>query len=192
MANEKPAVKRVIRRRRARRDQHWVEANDVVFTTATGGWAQMPRTVPLMSALIDELGGRNKAGRLYITLWAYEMGDGFVEVPDPAQLALESGYITNRAERTFNERIAILRELGFVRTARLGLREHGFVLLLDPHPVVMAIREKSPERVPERWWTAFVARCGAIGLNLPGDAVAEAEAQAAAAEAAAVNAPKAV
>ena len=131
----------------------------------------MPRTVPMIAALVDELCGRDKPGRLYITLWAYEFGDGFVEVPDPAALAMEAGYITNRAERTFNERIAILRDLGFVRTARLGLREHGFVLLLDPHPILAAMQRHKPDSIPERWWTAFTARCAAIGIPLPGDVV---------------------
>jgi hypothetical protein len=168
---KKPAIKRLILRRRVKRDSLWVDAPNVVFTPAGGGWAQMPRTVPMIAALIDELGGRDKAGRLYIALWAYELGDGFVEVPDPAMLALEAGYVTSRAERTFNERIAILRDLGLLRTARLGLREHGYVLLLDPHQVVASIREKNPDRVPERWWTAFVARCGAVGIRLPGDVV---------------------
>ncbi len=171
---KKPAIKRMILRRRAKRDSLWVDAPNVVFNSATGGWSQMPRTIPMIASLVDELGGRDKAGRLYITLWAYELGDSFVEVPDPAQLALEAGYVTNRAERSFNERIAILRSLGLVRTARLGLREHGFVLLLDPHPIVTAIREADPQRVPEHWWTAFTARCGAVGIRLPGDAVAAA------------------
>lgn len=175
---KKPAIKRLILRRRAKRDSLWPDAPGVVFTPATGGWAQMPRTVPMIASLVDELGGRDKAGRLYITLWAYELGDGFVEVPDPAQLALEAGYVTNRAERTFNERIAILRGLGLLRTARLGLREHGFVLLLDPHLVVAGIRDQNPDSVPERWWTAFVSRCGNIGIRLPGDVGPEEQAEA--------------
>lgn len=124
----------------------------------------MPRTVPMIASLIDLMGGRENAGRLYVTLWAYEYGDGFVEVPDPAQLALEAGYFTNRAERTFAERVNLLKNFGFVRSAPSGLRDHGFILLLDPHRVVTNIRTKKPDQVPDSWWSAFQNRCTNIGI----------------------------
>jgi hypothetical protein len=165
-APKKKSIKRLILRRRAKRDTLWPDAAGVVFSPASGGWTQMPRTIPMIASLIDELCGRDKAGRLYITLWAYEFGDGFVEVPDPAILALEAGYVTNRAERSFHERMTILRELGLVRAAPLGLREFGYVLLLDPHHVIAKMYYKKPGKVPPHWWTAFVARCGTIGITL--------------------------
>lgn len=148
------------------RDALWADADTVVFSPLTGGWAQIPRTVPMVAGLIDTLGGRENAGRLYVVLWAYQYGDGFVEVPDPAQLALEAGYMSTRAERTFDERVALLARLGFVRTAENGLRDHGFVLLLDPHRVVARIRAEQPKKIPGRWWSAFQARCSAVGVPL--------------------------
>jgi hypothetical protein len=166
MAAVVPVVKRAAVRRRGQRDNLWPDAATVVFKTASGGWAQMPRTVPMIASLIDVMGGKDNAGRLYVTLWSYEYGDGFVEVPDPVQVALEAGYLTNRAERTFNERIAALRELGFLRSAPVGMRDHGFLLLLDPHAAVVRLRKESPSAIPERWWTAFVARCANIGVAL--------------------------
>jgi hypothetical protein len=147
-----------------KRDGLWPDAQDLVFSPAGGGWARMPRTIPMIASLIDIMGGRESAGRLYITLWAYEYGDGFVEVPDPAQLALEAGYLTSRAERTFAERIGLIKKFGFIRTAANGLRDNGFVLLLDPHQVVGRIRAETPSEVPDRWWSAFQSRCANVGI----------------------------
>jgi hypothetical protein len=48
----------------------------------------------------------------------------------------------------------------------VGLRDVGFILLLDPHVVVARLRQESPDLVPERWWTAFVSRCADIGVQL--------------------------
>ncbi len=126
----------------------------------------------MIASLIDMLGGKEKAGKLYVTLWAHEYGDGFVEVQDPAQVAFEAGYMTSRAERTFEERIALLEALGFLRTASNGVRAHGFLLLLDPHAVVEQLRAKDPAGVPKVWWLAFEARCAAVGIALANNSAA--------------------
>jgi hypothetical protein len=166
MASSRLAGKKISIRRRAKRDGLWPDAEDVVFSPIGGGWVQMPRTIPMLASLIDMLAGRENAGRLYIVLWAYEYGDGFVEVPDPAQLALEAGYMNKRAERTFAERVSLLEKLGCIRTAKLGLREHGFILLLNPHNFASKLRKNRPRDVPDSWWSAFQARCTNIGVPL--------------------------
>jgi hypothetical protein len=158
---------RAAARRIAHRDALWPDAADVAFRRTRGGWTQMPRTVPMIASLIDQLGGKNKAGRLYIALWSYDYGDGFVEVRDPVLMAGEAGYVTGRAERTFAERMRELEELGFIRTAEIGAREFGFALLLDPHIAVAKLRQRRPAAVPAKWWSAFVARCTSIGLGIP-------------------------
>lgn len=169
MATRELGGKTIGKRRRLRRDELWPDAESVIFQPAFGGWAQMPRTIPMIASLIDMLGGkRETAGRLYITLWAHEFGDGLVEVNDPALLAFEAGYTTNRGERTFEERITLLESLNFLRSKSLGPRTHGVLLLLDPHAVVYQLREKDPKRVPDAWWSAFQARCRAVGIVLGG------------------------
>lgn len=129
----------------------------------------MPRTVPMIASFIDVLGGRLSAGRLFVALFAYDFGDGFVEV-DPLSLALDAGYSRHRAERSVAERLRLLEKLGFVRAAAIGHREHGALLLLDPHPVVLGIRRKFPELVDDAWWSAFVDRCRVVGIPLPDEA----------------------
>jgi hypothetical protein len=153
-------------RRLAQRDALWPAADKEVFQPLKGGWGQVPRTLPMIASLIDELGGREKPGRLYLALWSYDFGEGYVEVPDPARVALEAGYNANRAERTFSERMKTLRDLGFIRSRALGAREFGHVLLVDPHRVVVGIRAATPERIADVWWSAFEARCSGIGISL--------------------------
>lgn len=129
----------------------------------------------MIASLLDTppFGGKDNPGRLYVALWMYEFGDSFVEIGDPAQIALEAGYTTSRAERTFGERLELLSRLGFVRIRPLGLRPHGYVLLLNPHTVLWAIRARQPEAIPEYWWSAFEARCSAVGLRVAPPAVEE-------------------
>lgn len=119
----------------------------------------------MIASLLDVLGGRLNPGRLYLALWAYDFGDGFVEV-DPLSLALDAGYSRHRADRSINERLRLLVNLGFVRTAAIGHREHAGLLLVDPHPVVVRIRSHSPGCIDDAWWSAFVDRCRTVGIAL--------------------------
>ena len=123
----------------------------------------MPRTIPMIASLLDEIsGGRTKPGRVYVVLWAYEFGDGFVDLPDPARLALEAGYTTNRAERTLIERFVELRNFGFIRSAALGTREFGHILLLDPHRAVASLRAAQPERAAQLYECQAEARQASV------------------------------
>jgi len=122
----------------------------------------------MIAALLDTplFGGKKPPGSLYVALWASEFGDGMVDITDPAMLALEAGYTARRGERNVVERIRVLASLGFVRAASVGLREFGVVLLLDPHQVLIRIREEEPSRIADTWWHAFVAKCASIGIDL--------------------------
>jgi hypothetical protein len=62
---------RAAQRRRVQRDRIWPDAENVVYLPGRGGWSQIPRTIPMIAALIDTLGGKEHAGRLYITLWGH-------------------------------------------------------------------------------------------------------------------------
>jgi len=146
----------------------WSDADEVVFDTFAGGWARVPRTIPMIASLLDtaSFGGKESPGRVYQVLWCHEFGDGFVDIVDPSLLALEAGYITTRAERTFQERLRTLIRLGFIRSAPMGLRESAFVLLLDPHRVLATIRSATPDRISNGWWSAFEVRCANAGIPL--------------------------
>ena len=155
-------------RRRTQRDAFWADAEGIVYhPKETGGWSQTPRTIPMVATLIDRIGGKNEAGRLYLTLWSYDYGDGYIEIPDPALLGLEAGYSPTRAERTFGERMKVLQELGFIRTKPLGQRTHGYVLLLDPNVVIGVHLAEDPSKISGDWLSAYTARCLGVGLSPP-------------------------
>ncbi|MEC7523843.1 MAG: hypothetical protein VYE22_28430 [Myxococcota bacterium] len=150
-----------------RRDTLWPNAEDLVFDDKAGGWAPIPRVVPLVAGLINNL-DRVNAGHLYTVLWARNFGTGLVEVHDPVLLAFESGYAktAGRAERTFRERIEVLCELRFIETKPRGTRAHAYVLLHDPHRAVLRLHEERPDSFPKGWFEHFALRCDEIGVDL--------------------------
>ncbi len=136
---------------------------------ATKGYAQVPRVVPIVARLINERGGVVNAGPLYQVLWAQDWGQGIVEVRSYRQLLFEAGYNGkgSRVERTWEERIRILQNLGFIRTAKRGLDTYGYILLVDPHVAALRL-ERATKSVPalKDWFVQFRLVCEQWGIDL--------------------------
>jgi len=170
------AAAKAIEKRKKTRDRLWPDAEAVVFDPedqATKGYARVPRVVPLVARLIDEIGGKNKAGRLYQALWAHDWGQSLVE-PHFKVLLYEAGYSVRgkRTERTWQERLDVLLDLKLIRTARRGVDDHGHVLLLDPHLAVLELqgtadrRDKHAQGVLAEWMPQFESFCETWSIDL--------------------------
>ena len=159
-------------RRRGKRDEVFPGSAAEIFDTSlpeTVGYVRVPRLLPLVTALVNSIGQRVSAGSLYLTLWAYDFGQGFVEIRNPIGVLFEAGYSVSiaRAERTWNERIAVLTGARLIRTATNGLLEHGYVLLRDPHRAVFEMQRAGElnGEYRQRWLTVFRQRCLDLGVD---------------------------
>lgn len=101
----------------------------------------------------------------YLDLWCRDWGQGIISVGDENDFAYSSGYASTRALRTWREHVALLSDLGFVRVKKVGNKEVGHVLLLNP--LAVCVEHHAGRRVPEEWWSAFVRRAKEIGATLP-------------------------
>lgn len=163
----KPLTKVALRRQELR-DNLWPgEAGGLWHRTTEDGYSTIPRTLPLVMTLIDELKGKGRdISRVYFDLWCRQIDDSFVEVSDEESFAYSSGYSTpGRNVRSWRERIEMLRELGFISVQPNGSRKYGYILLHHPHRVVCELRAR--EKVSDAWWGAFSKRASEIGANLP-------------------------
>lgn len=161
-------IPKVALRRLALRDQLWPdESENLWHRTTEDGYSTIPRTLPLVMTLIDELKGKGKdAARVYFDLWCRQIDDSFVGVNDEESFAYSSGYSTpGRNVRSWRERIDILSDLGFVKVQPNGSRKYGYVVLLHPHRVVCELRAQG--KISDAWWNAFIKRAGEIGAVLP-------------------------
>src|SRR6266404_6012226 len=110
------APNKVALRRRQLRDGFWPdEAGKLWHRTTEDGYSTVPRTLPLVMTLIDELKDKGKdIARVYFDLWCRQIDDSFVEVTDEESFAYSSGFTTTgRNVRSWRERIEMLRDLGF-------------------------------------------------------------------------------
>lgn len=161
-------ITRVAHRRLTLRDHFWSEAAQQLWhRTTEDGFSTIPRTLPLVMTLIDELKGKGRdTARVYFDLWCRQMDDSFVEVTDEESFAYSCGYTTSgRNVRSWRERVEILRQLGFISVQPNGSRKYGYILLHHPHRVVCELRAKG--KIGDAWWGAFMKRVGDVGATLP-------------------------
>jgi hypothetical protein len=134
----------------------------------TVGFCRPPRVITLVAGLADLAQQKVAPGRLYMSLWVHDWGEGLVEV-DPGELIYEADPTLSalRADRHFREKMKALAGLGLIQTSPRGHREHGYALLRDPH---LAVLELQPQLASQEWWTrwwgAFEGRCREVGVDL--------------------------
>src|SRR5580704_12240137 len=157
-AAPKPLTKVAIRRQELR-DILWPGEGVKLWHRSTeDGYSTIPRTLPLVMTLIDQLKDKGRdISRVYFDLWCRQVDDSFVDVSDEESFAYSSGFTTTgRNVRSWRERIEVLRELGFISVRPNGSRKYGYILLHHPHRVVCKLRAQ--RKVNEAWWGAFTKR----------------------------------
>ena len=162
---------RTNRRRQSVCESHWPDYRSVTYYHKNEkGFCTIPRTLPMIASLIQQISTVGDSSKVYIELWS-RMFDpaGFVEITDEEQCANACGYMssTSRAIRSWRERIDELERLGFIRVAGWGTRKRAYILLLHPHQAVQQLRQSGFVTIPEPWWQLFKMRLAAIGSELP-------------------------
>ena len=107
----------VAKRREEIRQQHW--PNDELWTGERElGWFSSPRSLPLILGLLSmkQISGNRNPAMVYLELLSRQRGEGVIEMNHEADHAFAAGYVGNRAIRTWQERMKLLQELGFIQT----------------------------------------------------------------------------
>jgi hypothetical protein len=121
------------------------------------GWVKMPRTFPLILRLLDskELSGAQNLSNTYLELWGRQSEAGVIEISQELDHVYASGYSSNRV-RSWRERMALLEELGFIKSQPASGQQYKYVLLIHPTIAVQKLRDQG--RIDNEWWTTYVAR----------------------------------
>lgn len=142
---------------------------DVDFETAlwhrktNDGFITMPRTMPLIMSIIDDLTKGGPASSTYLELWCRSFDEAYVSLSKPKELAFHSGFTGQRAERTWGEKVRKLDELGFisVREGQSGPLSHA--LILNPYQVIERLHQARNPGVTKDKYNALMERGIEIG-----------------------------
>ncbi len=151
-------------RRIALREELWPGSQNQIWSAKEDGFCSMPRTVPLIATLISELTPRIDPARVYVDLWARNFNEGIVEVTSEADMAACCGFASGTPTvRSWQERMAAIEHLGFIKVTRKGTRKFGYVLMLHPHDCVQNLKQSGVRKIPDWWWDLYTSRLRETG-----------------------------
>jgi len=106
------------------------------------GFTTIPRTLPLIVSIIDDLTKGGPAGRTYFELWCRSFDEMYVSLSKSKEMAFCSGFIGQRAERTWMEKIRKLAELGFIKLESGLAGQLSHALIMNPYLVIKKMHEE--------------------------------------------------
>jgi hypothetical protein len=101
------------------------------------GWLSVPRSMPLLMQIMDNLSKGKPVSSTYIDLWCRAYDDSFIVANKHREMAFFSGFTGERAERTWASRMRILAELGFIEIAEGPNGPISYVIIYNPYQVVL-------------------------------------------------------
>lgn len=141
-------------KREAIKTEHWDKEEGWTGMNEKG-WFKAPRTLPHLLKLLasKELSGNKDPSSTYIELLSRHIDSGIVEMGSEADHAYCAGYMGPRAIRTWQERMKILEDIGFIKTKKIGNQQYRYVLLVHPTKIVEQLAKA--KKVSPAWLEAY-------------------------------------
>lgn len=154
----------ILQRQLDARAKIWPDLNpDEVWRMENEGWVAMPRLMPLMMSIMDEMSGKGyPVSRTYLELWSRLREEQFLTLNRPEEMAFHSGFEGQRALRTWKDRIQRLGDLGFIGLADGPLGPLSYAVVYNPYYVIK--RAQLAGEVSERKWQALVIRANELSI----------------------------
>ena len=166
MTSKRTAL-RIEAKRRGLRDQLWpgLEEDQLWSRKTAAGFITIPRTMPLIGKILDELSEQGPLSPTYLELWCRSHDEAIVEIRNPQEHAFFAGFIGQRSVQTWSRRMKALQELGFIETKSGASGEFNYVLLLNPHKIISNLVKEKRITMKQDSLNALRARLNDVGAK---------------------------
>ena len=129
------------------REEYWpsLESDDIWDRKKHKGFTTVPRTITIIINIIDSLSKNQPLGQVYFVLWCHVFDDSLLIIDNPSIYAAEAGFSGERALTTWNKRMKMLQELGFVDCKEGAAGKFHYVLIKNPHQVIWQLKDQIQE-----------------------------------------------
>jgi hypothetical protein len=159
-------ISKFIKKNRELRARLWPEIKfeeELWHRKINDGFITMPRTIPIILSIIDDLTKGAPASSTYLELWCRSFDEMYISLSKSKEMAFHAGFVGQRAERTWAEKIRKLEELGFisVKGGQAGPLSHA--LILNPYRVIERLHAAGTPGLAADKYNAFIERAIEIG-----------------------------
>ncbi|TBF85692.1 hypothetical protein [Rhizobium leguminosarum] len=157
--------KRAARKTEDLRASLWPELDTDLLWDAgyDDGYTPVPRTMPIIMAIINDLTKGKPSGPAFLELWCRAYNEMYVSLGAAAALATHSGYSGLKAVRMWQERIEKLETLGFILTKNGSAGRFSHAVILNPHKVIRKLYEAGHSGVTKEKYEALAERANEVG-----------------------------
>ena len=140
------AAKAIVEKQLAQRGLLWPGAEPWLWhRKANKGFATIPKTMPLILRIMDDLSNGKPLSSTYLGLWCETWDNSMVNVSKHQEMAHGAGFSGQRAVYTWSARVQLLQALRFIdiKPGKSGSISH--VLIWNPHRIIrLHHMEKTP------------------------------------------------
>ena len=124
----------ITKKQLAMRDLHWPGMETWLWNRkANKGFATIPKTMPLILKIMDEMTKGAPVSSTYLTLWCHTWDNSYVILNKHGDMANASGFGGQRGEHTWATRMKKLQELKFIDIKPGKSGPMGNAIIFNPH-----------------------------------------------------------
>lgn len=157
----------IIQKQLALRAQLWPDLNDSMIweRTKKDGFATIPRTMPIILQIMDDMSKTKPISSTYFELWCRAYDECFVTLSKSDEIAFHAGFSGQRALSTWRGRLKILHDLGFIDIKPGPNGQMSYALIMNPYVVIKKLHAKKHTGISSASYNALFARAIEIGAK---------------------------
>lgn len=159
-------IKAITKRQLQQRDLLWPGAAAYIWDRkANKGFATIPKTMPIILQLMDDMSGGKPLASTYLGLWCGTWDNSMVNTSKQQEFAHSAGFTGQRAVYTWAQRMKILHELRFIDIKPGSAGDISHVLMLNPHQVIRWHHKMKTAGLTAALFNAMIERAMEIGAD---------------------------
>lgn len=129
------------------------------------GFLSIPRTMPYILNIIDQLTKGTPASSTYFDLFCRTLPEMYLSLSDQDKYAFGAGFRGQRARRQWVDRIRLLRDLGFILTAEGVAGEFSHAVVINPHIAIKRLWDKRHPGLVKKEYDLLIERALEVGAT---------------------------
>ncbi|WP_454885345.1 hypothetical protein [Sphingomonas oryzagri] len=156
----------IAKKQLALRDLHWPNMEVWLWDRKTQkGFTTIPKTMPLILKIMDEMTKGAPVSSTYLTLWCNTWDNNFVVLNKPGELAHASGFGGQRGEHTWSTRVKKLQELEFIDITPGRSSPLGHAIIWNPHLILRYHHHVKTPGLTQSNYTALIETALELGIT---------------------------